>query len=496
MYPKYNENNNQIKLQENPFEQYKQYQTQIKIQQQIPYSEDNLNQIVLSQNPLQEFQEYQKKQTKENKKENIIVIKKQKLYIFLILNNKQTKKIQNARKAINQINTIKKDLQNEDQKGNNNFQQQLINQKNNINIWIKLKVEQQIDNLLSKAKSLVKRKIKDPQMVLIQKKKKIIQIKSQCVKQLIDDAVDIDWPEIEDLVKIRIRIKEKQQIEKIQEIKQSITCYINPWYIIRSWYLYTDQPYNKSFWLKIRSFSWWFILLVKLFPFYGVQSFLHIIIFLFIDKSDEWQLFNYIIQFKKVQFFSIGMSGTLIGYALFFNCTTLNDYSSPQDFYKCKTEGPGSKINVIIDLLGFLLQIALCWLSFLIIPFSKSKGIAQKESNEYQNCCLKINLEKGGRFKNFLFLDMIAFFFCIGILMLFIYTGNDLKKEIWQYYQAIYLVKTIYGLLSFPWLLFLIEKILKSITKAEETGVIFILYYIYIYNTFSYIYIFLFFKKV
>ena len=49
------------------------------------------------------------------------------------------------------------------------------------------------------------------------------------------------------------------------------------------------------------------------------------------------------------------MSGALIGYGLFFNCSTLNDYKEEKDFVKCKLEGPGSRINIVFDLIGFLL---------------------------------------------------------------------------------------------------------------------------------------------
>lgn len=104
----------------------------------------------------------------------------------------------------------------------------------------------------------------------------------------------------------------------------------------------TPLPDNKSIWESIRSVSWWFWLLVRLFPLYGAQSFLHVIIFLMIDKTDEWQLLSFIVSFKRMQFFSFGVAGSLLGYVMFFNCATLNNYQNPKDDLRCKNEGPGS----------------------------------------------------------------------------------------------------------------------------------------------------------
>lgn len=63
---------------------------------------------------------------------------------------------------------------------------------------------------------------------------------------------------------------------------------------------------DKSIWERFRWLSWWFIFIIKLIPFYGIQAFIYIFVFLFIDKKDEYQLVTYILKFKSMQFITIG----------------------------------------------------------------------------------------------------------------------------------------------------------------------------------------------
>ena len=57
-------------------------------------------------------------------------------------------------------------------------------------------------------------------------------------------------------------------------------------------------------------------------------------IFLFIDKTDEYQLVKYILVFKKMQFFTAGCIAGVIGYIFFFSCSTLNEYVTEEDMKK------------------------------------------------------------------------------------------------------------------------------------------------------------------
>lgn len=125
-----------------------------------------------------------------------------------------------------------------------------------------------------------------------------------------------------------------------------------------------------------------------------------------IDKSDEFQLINFILDFKKMIFFTAGVLNTIIGYLLYFNCATLNEYVTHEDFYKfifffieninlktrCLNYGPGQSIDFFVDTLSFFLQIILVWLSFVLLQFSKAKGLPKfhylKEiKSDLKTCC-------------------------------------------------------------------------------------------------------------
>jgi hypothetical protein len=77
---------------------------------------------------------------------------------------------------------------------------------------------------------------------------------------------------------------------------------------------------------------WWFFLIVSLFPYWGVQPFFYVLIWLMIDKSDEFQLVQFILNYKKLQFFTQGIVSGVIGYCLYFFCADVGAYTSPADF--------------------------------------------------------------------------------------------------------------------------------------------------------------------
>ncbi|EAR89534.2 transmembrane protein, putative (macronuclear) [Tetrahymena thermophila SB210] len=417
------------------------------------------------------------------------------------------------KKASGQINEIKNTVSNEYSAMDQKYKDIMRQQKDKFNIWIRLKVENAILKILEKQKPKVKRLVTDPYMF-------------KSIKQVIHDMVDEIWPSIEESIKDALKPEgyERMPINIVEE-KPKINCLLYPWYLLKSWYLYTTTAYNRTIWQKIRRFSWWFILLINLFPLYGASSFLYGFYFLLIDKQDEWQLLLYIVSFKKMQFFSVGVTGSLLGYALFFFCSTVNDYNSVSDYYKCKNNGPGSKINIVSDIVGFLLQIVLCWIAFLLLPCSKQKGQIlyatmkknfqnkqlldnirkseldlsknqsqnqavideqnqtkiyninynnsqiQNEEDENQEtdfCCLKLSQKKGGRIKFFMIYDIFIFAICLALIILALIFYDD--SEDWQKYQFVYLMKTVYGFFNFPWLVFLFSPMMKLLTKAKETG--------------------------
>jgi hypothetical protein len=66
--------------------------------------------------------------------------------------------------------------------------------------------------------------------------------------------------------------------------------------------------------------------------------------------------------------------GTFVGYLTFYSCSTISVYSNKDDADNCRTQGPAIFLNIWADIVGFLLQLILIWVSWILLPCSKLKG--------------------------------------------------------------------------------------------------------------------------
>ncbi len=101
----------------------------------------------------------------------------------------------------------------------------MAKQKEKINVWIRLKIEQNIKVLLSKAPPIIKEELKDPYMC-------------ECVEHIVDDLVDELWPEIQEeiLYQLKLRIADPY-VENERPVINN--CCIRLWNYFKSWVLYS-----------------------------------------------------------------------------------------------------------------------------------------------------------------------------------------------------------------------------------------------------------------
>jgi hypothetical protein len=66
----------------------------------------------------------------------------------------------------------------------------------------------------------------------------------------------------------------------------------------RAFVLHTLRPHDHTLWVQIRNPAWWLLKLLSIFPLYGVQPCFFLLTFAMIDKSDEFQLVEFILMFK------------------------------------------------------------------------------------------------------------------------------------------------------------------------------------------------------
>lgn len=50
-----------------------------------------------------------------------------------------------------------------------------------------------------------------------------------------------------------------------------------------------------------------------------------------IDKCDEFQLVDFILGFKRMQFFTVGCFNGIIGYIMFYRCSSFNPYRNMEE---------------------------------------------------------------------------------------------------------------------------------------------------------------------
>jgi hypothetical protein len=141
------------------------------------------------------------------------------------------------------------------------------------------------------------------------------------------------------------------------------------------------------------------------------------------------------------------------------------------------TKGPGSNVSYYADLPAYFSQLLFLWLSFILLPCSKPKGkpkfrytegMMEDTKEESACCCCSFSSQRGGRLKGFLIYDIITFAISVGVFLA-IYFGGESQQE-WQIKTTFYFCKVIYGLLSFPFLIFAVPGMQLILTRSRPTA--------------------------
>ena len=139
---------------------------------------------------------------------------------------------------------------------------------------------------------------------------------------------------------------------------------------IRCWYLYNEVPQDKSIFGKVRNPYWWIFLFAKLYYGLGFQALIFFIRLALVDKRDEWQMFEFIMVFKGIQFVS-GTISVFVGVFAFIECAGVIDSGMA---HTCNTRGPwvtdmescaiGTSNCVKLNVASYGMRIIMCWYAF------------------------------------------------------------------------------------------------------------------------------------
>eukprot|EP00929_Paragymnodinium_shiwhaense_P106397 TRINITY_DN71737_c0_g1_i1.p1 TRINITY_DN71737_c0_g1~~TRINITY_DN71737_c0_g1_i1.p1 ORF type:complete len:876 (+),score=221.20 TRINITY_DN71737_c0_g1_i1:120-2747(+) len=266
---------------------------------------------------------------------------------------------------------------------------------------------------------------------------------------------------------------------------------------LRAFFLYHMLPYDRTIFGQMRDPVWWFLTLLSICPLYCARVLFFSVTLAFIvfpHGPDEFQLSEYIIRFKGMQFLSGGILASLLGalqYYVILNFT--DDPAAALD--KSQRRGPGALDGTLVELGDFVGSVLLAWAAFMALPYSKSKrsllpsvaaarapleGVPEEGGRK---CCGRRRQKKaarGGRLGRLLWYDMACFLTTVLVfLSLSAATwGVGLWDDLsllqvaldWRFGANLFWARVFYSFTTLPFVVFYLPIVAKVLTHAEPTG--------------------------
>eukprot|EP00445_Apocalathium_hangoei_P024516 CAMPEP_0203916522 /NCGR_PEP_ID=MMETSP0359-20131031/57223_1 /ASSEMBLY_ACC=CAM_ASM_000338 /TAXON_ID=268821 /ORGANISM="Scrippsiella Hangoei, Strain SHTV-5" /LENGTH=1370 /DNA_ID=CAMNT_0050843241 /DNA_START=19 /DNA_END=4131 /DNA_ORIENTATION=- len=361
-------------------------------------------------------------------------------------------------------------------------------------VWVKKQSHGYIEALVTQLPIILKNTLEEPDM-------------PPRVKKAMGKVVDGLWDEMSEEImyqmKVAIdgRVLEDRELDKIHP---GVDC-------CRAKLRYSFMPYNKSIWWQIKNPYFWALTLLPLIPVSICVPFTFLVIWIFIDKQDEFQLISFIMRFKGTQFITFGLIKNVIGFYSYINCTT-----HPLPGHTCDKNGPGTGIGTTefyFQLFGLVVECFLTWSCFALLPFSKDKArselsgdleaptpvwesgatgalataegaegavnaievkidvavvddVCHDDVEEQKKRC--INCEQGGHLRWLGLYDFVCASFCFGLLIL-LYYQNDWTTT-WVVEQGFFALYILYGYLAMPFFFFNLPVLKTVLTHSVESG--------------------------
>ena len=239
---------------------------------------------------------------------------------------------------------------------------------------------------------------------------------------------------------------------------------------MRGWILYHWCPYDHAIGYQMVDPVYITIKLLALIPFFGTQALIYGCLFMLHDKRDDYQMVKFILDFKGMQAITLGIAGTLLGGYQYAYCAN----NHPPN---CQIRGPGAGRFFYTSLLGWLGCAALVWAAFAMLTCKKCRKGGDRFSG-------------GGRLSHWIAYDMLCMAVAVGTVLYAVNTADllegtslgaeDLAMAVnrkqtpdgsdYRFRQFAYWSKVLYGLLSLPFIIFMVPAIDVMFTHASPTG--------------------------
>jgi len=331
-------------------------------------------------------------------------------------------------------------------------EQKAMDFKEALETWLKQKIQAKLDMLIDRIPPILKNSLEDPYM-------------PRCASRMKDRAIDNVWPDVRDEImwEVAVFLDGEKKTESADLGAACCCC---------RFFRYHLFPCDKSFWGHIKDPVFVLFTLVSLAPISGFCSLIFLFIFLIIDRGDEYQLLQFILQFKGTQFISHGVIRTLTGFFMYVGCVT----AVAQSNHDCEQQGPGLAGSFEVIIGGWVVQIILVWWAFCLLPCSQDKGRSQLSG--------KLEFEQSSRMRRpggwimyLLVWDMLAFIGCTaGLIYVLIARAQALDQgyaktyDDWAVKHAFYACQVVYGYLSMPFFFFTLPVLRNVLTHSVPTA--------------------------
>jgi hypothetical protein len=186
------------------------------------------------------------------------------------------------------------------------------------------------------------------------------------VKRFVTNLVEALWPEIEkgiiDSFMLEVGLQFKAYRLAMRKHDADPPTELFP--LMRATLLHSQMPYDLTFWSRMRNPLYAFIFMIFLFPLYGVDAICVTIYWLCLTKLDEYQLVEFIIKCKGLQFLTGGLMAGALGFNKLYQCTIQLDQSGPKGCWK---KAPGTNKTFFFEFSLLLLRTFLVWVTFTVL---------------------------------------------------------------------------------------------------------------------------------
>jgi len=346
------------------------------------------------------------------------------------------------------------------------------------------------------------------------------------VKRCYSDALDRVLDDIEHEIEVSLEAALLKQHSLDEMPGPSGGALFTGYCRVRAFVLYHYLPHDLSIFGKIKDPVYLLMVGLTLLPVHllRVAFFSLLLVFLlFPGPPDEFQMINFILMLKGSQFVSSGLFMMARGSMSYFACFAC----CKSDMGACvASSGPGSLDALSLGVIDYLGSIVLPWVAFHWLPRSQkhvtrtyvgrqkilddvdedeekamtgsssiaaavarmvsfnagSVGESSAASPSASPCSVSPTLQ-GGSLSALLWYDVKSFVFSLVVLAaLGVYTWRaddytDRFPTVWswcsnspQFGEDLFWVKVLYGLLTLPFLPFMVPLFLKVLTHCEWTG--------------------------